>query len=92
MDYNIKMSTAIEEGYNNKLKSKLFHLLCEREENGEWQKFLDSILIELMGVEEEEQTINYYILFRKLAATRYLDYTYFRSTIFDCMSLVGRGL
>ena len=90
MGYNIEISNALEEGYNNKLKSKLFHLLCEREEGGEWQKFLDSILIELMGVEEEKRTINYYILFRKLSAARYLEYSYFRSTIFDCMSLIGR--
>ena len=90
MGHNVKISSALEEGYNNKLKSKLFHLLCEREECGEWQKFLDSILIELMGVEEEKRTINYYILFRKLSAARYLEYSYFRSTIFDCMSLIGR--
>ena len=90
MSYNVEISNVLEEGYNNKLKSKLFHLLCEREEGGEWQKFLDSILIELMGVEEEKRTINYYILFRKLSAARYLEYSYFRSTIFDCMSLIGR--
>lgn len=88
MDYRQEM----QEGYDNKLKSKLFHLLCEREENGEWQKFLDSILIELMGFPEEEKTINYYILFKKVSALRYLEYSYFRSTIFDCMSLIGRGI
>ena len=50
------------EGYNNKLKSKLFGLLCEFEKNGEWEKFLDSIIIELLGFPEESRTINYYIL------------------------------
>lgn len=88
----MEYTEGMKEGYDNKLKSKLFHLLCEREEGGEWQKFLDSILIELMGFEEEERTINYYILFKKLSAARYLDYNYFRSTIFDCMSLIGRGI
>ena len=47
---------SIREGYNNKLKSKLFGLLCEREKNREWEKFLDSILIELIGYPEEEKT------------------------------------
>ena len=81
---------GIKEGYNNKLKSKLFGLLCEYEKDREWEKFLDSILIELLGFEEEEKTINYYILFHKIASLRYLRYEYFRTTIFDCMTLIGK--
>jgi len=79
----------VREGYNNKLKNKLFGLLCEREKNGEWESFLDSILIELSGFPEEEQTINYLVLVRKINALRYLDYKYFRKTVFDCMSLLS---
>ena len=45
------------EGYNNKLKNKLFGLLCEYEKGREWEKFLDSILIELLGFEEERKTL-----------------------------------
>lgn len=86
MEINVEMRAA----YENKLKNKLFGLLCEREKDREWEKFLDSILIELMGYKEEEKTINYYILFSKLSALRYLSYSYFRTTIFDCMSLIGR--
>lgn len=83
------MKEALD-GYNNKLKNKLFGLLCEYEKNREWEKFLDSILIELMGFEEERKTINYYTLFYKLSSLRYLRYEYFRSTIFDCMGLVSQ--
>lgn len=79
---------AIQEAYNNKLKSKLFGLLCEYEKGREWEKFLDSILIELLGYSEEEKTINYFILYYKLSSLRYLKYEYFRSTIFDCMNLI----
>lgn len=78
------------EGYNNKLKSKLFGLLCEYEKDREWEKFLDSIIIELRGFPEELRTINYYILFHKLSSLRYLSYKYFRSTIFDCMELISK--
>ena len=81
----------VREGYYNKLKNKLFGLLCEYEKNREWEKFLDSILIELFGFEEERKTINYYILFYKLSSLRYLNYKYFRTTIFDCMDLLGKG-
>lgn len=84
------MNEVVQEAYNNKLKNKLFGLLCEREKNREWEKFLDSILIELMGYSEEQKTINYYILFSKLSALRYLRYDYFRTTIFDCMNLINK--
>ena len=77
-------------GYLNKLKNKIYGLLCEQEKNGEWEKFLDSILIESMGYSEEQKTINYYILFSKLSALRYLRYDYFRTTIFDCMNLINK--
>lgn len=80
----------IEEGYYNKLKNKLFGLLCEYEKDREWEKFLDGILIELQGFPDERKTINYYILYFKLNSLRYLNYKYFRSTIFDCMNLLGK--
>lgn len=79
----------VKEGYENKLKNKLFGLLCEFEKNREWEKFLDSILIELQGFDEDEKTINYYILYHKIASLRYLRYEYFRTTVFDCMSLLS---
>ncbi len=82
------MDNNVRDAYNNKLKNKLFGLLCEFEKDREWEKFLDSILIELMGYPEEDKTINYYILFYKLSSLRFLKYEYFRSTIFDCMSLI----
>ena len=81
----------VKEGYCNKLKNKLFGLLCEYEKNRDWEKFLDSILIELQGYGEDSRTINYYILYYKLSSLRYLSYKYFRTTIFDCMDLLGKG-
>lgn len=84
------IDNEIKQAYNNKLKSKLYGLLCEFEKEGEWEKFLNSILIELMGYSEEEKTINYYILFYKLSSLRYLRYEYFRTTIFDAMTLIGK--
>lgn len=86
----IDLHENIQEAYNNKLKNKLYGLLCEFEKEGEWEKFLNSILIELMGYPEEQKTINYYTLFYKLNTLRFLKYEYFRSTIFDCMTLVGK--
>ena len=84
------MDKQIKEAYNNKIKSKLFGLLCEREKGRDWEKFLDSILIELMGYGEEDKTINYYTLYHKLSTLKYLRYEYFRGVIFDCMDLISK--
>ena len=86
----MNFANGMKEGYNNKLKNKLYGLLCEREKDREWEKFLDSILIELYGYPEDRRTINYYILYFKLSSLRYLKYEYFRSTLFDCMTLLGK--
>lgn len=81
---------TMREAYGNKMKNKLFGLLCEFEKGREWEKFLDSILVEMMGYDESDKTINYYVLFYKLSSLRYLRYEYFRTTIFDCMNLVSK--
>ncbi len=81
----------IKQGYRDKLKSKLFGVLREFEKDRQWEKFLDSILIDLMGYPEEEKTINYYTLWHKLTALKYLKYEYFRTTIFDCMELIDKN-
>ena len=88
----MKYIPGMDEGYSNSLKNKLFGLLCEYEKGREWEKFLDSIIIELMGFDEEERTINYYTLFHKISSLRYLRYEYFRNTIFDCMSLLSKQM
>ena len=45
-------------------------------------------MIELLGFQEEEKTINYYMLFYKISSLRFLEYDYFRKTVFECMRLI----
>ena len=78
------------EAYKDKMKRKLYGLLREREKDGEWEKFLDTILIELLGYKNEQKTIEYYTLFYKLSSCRYLSFKYYRKTIFECMNLFDR--
>lgn len=75
------------DGYTNKLKGRLYGLLCEREKDGEWEKFLNSIIIEVRGL--GANSINWWPLIGKLEELRYLSYKYFRSTIFECMNLIS---
>ena len=84
------MTDVFQEGYLNKLKNKVYGLLCEFEKNGDWEPFLDSILIELRGIPEEQRGINYYIIWYNLSSLRYLRYEYFRKTVFYTMSLMGQ--
>jgi hypothetical protein len=62
------------EGYINLLKNKFFNLLCTREENGEWEKFLDSLIIEIAGFDESHKNINYWRLYNKTNSLKYLRY------------------
>lgn len=80
----------LTEDYRNKLKNRLFGLLCECEKGREWRRYLDAILIELYGFHEDNKTAAYYHLVHNLSSCRYLSYEFFRSTIFDCMSLVDK--
>lgn len=84
------MTEEMRNEYNEKMRSQLFGLLCEYEKDRNWERFLDSILIELLDIDEDRKTPDYYKLYSKLSSLRYLSYKYFRTTIFDCMNLVTR--
>lgn len=86
----MKITLTVNDALSAKLKSQLYGLLCEYEKNREWESFLDSIIIELLGYPEEEKTASYYRLFHKVSSLRYLSYKYFRTTIFDCMNLISK--
>ena len=86
----MNITITVRDALSARLKSQLYGLLCEYEKDRDWTAFLDSIIIELMGIPEEEKTPSYYILFHKVSSLRYLSYKYFRTTIFDCMNLISR--
>lgn len=80
----------IWDAYINQFKNKLYGLLCEYEKKGEWEKFLDSLLIELDGFDDSHKTINYYALSHNMNQLRYIKYEYFRAKIFECMNLLSK--
>lgn len=87
---DVDIKETYQEAYRDKMKNKLFGLLREREKDGEWEKFLDTIIIELLGYSDEQKTIEYYTLLSKLNACKYLSFKYYRKTIFECMNLFDR--
>lgn len=84
------MSKETFEGYKNKLVGRLYGLLCEKEKKGEWEKFLNTIILELNGLEEAD-SINYWALMGKLHSLQPISYEQFRKTVFECMNLI-KGL
>ena len=50
---------VIKKGYIAKLQGKFYGLLREREKQGEWESFLDTIEVELIGLEQQLASINY---------------------------------
>lgn len=80
----------VKQAYKDKMKNKIYGLLCEREKEGEWERFLDTLLIELQGYPANCKTIEYYTLYSKLSSCRYLSYKYYRKTLFECMELFDR--
>ena len=86
----MKITITVKDALSARLKNQLYGLLCEYEKDRDWEAFLDSIIIELMGFPEEEKTTSYYVLFHKVSSLRYLSYKYFRTTVFDCMSLIAK--
>lgn len=75
------------DAYKNKLKGRLYGLLCERERDGKWEAYLDSLIIEIKGL--GANSINWWSFIGKLQMMRYLSYEWFRTTIFDCINLVS---
>ena len=81
----------IFEGYKKKLVDNFYALLCARENKENWERFLDSILLELAGQEPYINSINYWKIRAKAGTLKYLSFFYFRATIFECISLL-KGL
>ena len=81
---------SVKEAYKEKMKKRLYGLLREREKNGEWEKFLDTITIELRGMKAEADGPTYRSFMYKIYELRYLSYKYFRSTVLDCINAIGK--
>ena len=65
-----------------------------RENNENWQGQLETLIIELSGMNEIfNSTIDYLILLSKLEGLRITDieFLYYRKTVFECISLL-RGI
>ena len=72
------------------LKNKIYKLLPLREEKLEWRKYLETILIEISGLNKLfNNTVNLISLLSKLEGLFDLEeFVLYRKTIFECLNIV----
>lgn len=83
--------------YNSikRLTNQIYKLLPEREEGIDWEKPLNTIIVELAGMDRlliNEQNVLFPLLCKLeglFILTREDDFLLFRRTIFECLSLMN---
>lgn len=93
--YNVEVSVDSVKNNLTRIRNQIFRLLPTREENGEWIKPLETLIIELTGFFElfpsQENILS---LVCKLEGLKTggdeVDFMLFRRTIFETCSLVGK--
>ena len=85
-----EFSSVVWEGYRNKLKNNVFKLIPLREDSGHWEKHLQTIQIELLGLSKEFQSINLISIIAKLAELHVLEFAYYRKTVFEILTLIDQ--
>ena len=96
LKYNIDIDNQIIQQRLQILINQTYKLLPEREQGSEWQKPLETIIIELQGLYSlmnHSYAIVFLTLFNKLeglySLTNDSDFLSYRKTIFDCLSLMN---
>ena len=93
--YDIEINNDIINHNLNRLQSQIFKLLPMREENQDWEKPLETIILELLGMQSLFQEIDKLItLVCKLQGLLELkneeNFMLFRRTIFECCGLIDK--
>lgn len=91
----IKIPNEIEKAYKKMLVNMIYKILPTREENLDWEKYLESLILEIQGLEDLFENLDGVSLIRilsKLNGLRFLkndkDFYLFRKIIFECTNLI----
>ena len=93
--YNIDIDNKAIDKNLVRLQSQIFKLLPMREENQEWGKPLETIILELLGMQGLFSNLEYLIaLVCKLQGLIEMndeaDFMLYRRTIFECCGLIDK--
>lgn len=88
--YNINFSEEDIMKNVQRLTNQLWKLIPMREHDEDWQKQLDTVTIEIAGLNEIFMGPYFLQLLSKLEGLRIIDSTFelYRKTIFECISLL----
>lgn len=88
--YNIKFSQEDIMQNTRRLTNQLWKLIPMRENDEDWHKQLDTVFLELVGLNEIFIGATYLQALSKLEALRIqeIDFELYRKTIFECISLI----
>lgn len=88
--YKMEVNDSNIELFLITMKNKIYKLLPLREENLEWGKYLNSILVELSGFNElfENQIALVSIISRLEGLYKLEDFMLYRRTIFECLNSI----
>lgn len=95
LKYNINFSNQAIEHNIKRIINQIYKLLPMREQKKDWKKPLQTIIEELVGLKRllKGQEQSFLILLCKLEGmfilTEEEDFSLYRRTIFECLSLLG---
>ena len=95
LKYNINFSNQAIEHNIKRIINQIYKLLPMREQKKDWKKLLQTIIEELVGLKRllKGQEQSFLILLCKLEGmfilTEEKDFSLYRRTIFECLSLLG---
>ena len=93
--YNINIKKEIIHNDLKRIINQVYKLLPMREENADWQKPLETIMVELGGMKrllQDQQEVFFSLLCKMeglFMLTKENDFQIYRRTIFECLSLLN---
>ena len=94
--YNINITQSIIKNDIKRIINQIYKLLPMRQQGCDWEKPLQTIMVELSGMKQlflGQQEQKFFILLCKLEGMFNLkkeyDFSLYRRTIFQCLSLLG---
>lgn len=90
--YNLKVDEQVFEKNIDRLTNQLWKLIPMRENNEKWREHLDSVLLQIIGLENLFIDVNFLKLISKLEGLRSAetDFEFYRKTVFESISLLRR--
>jgi hypothetical protein len=92
--YNIEINTKAVQENLSRILSQVFKLLPMREEKKDWQKPLETLTIELLGMgnllSDHKDLLSCASKLEGLLVKEEVDFSLYRRTIFECCSLLDK--